>query len=90
MNFLNWESIVPEVPRILEGVGGVGGGCCWIFGWFLVDFVGGSPIGPFKASIGPYWRPIVTPRFLGAQTVPTIRALSWIPSSNRHSLDRSG
>jgi hypothetical protein len=44
MNLLNWESLVPEVPRILGGLG-VGG-----VGRFLINLgaFGGSPIDPYR------------------------------------------
>ncbi len=49
MNFLNWESLVPEVPRLLGGGWGGGGGGCWlIFGrfWCLLG-------GPLSALLRP-------------------------------------
>ena len=56
MNFLNWESLVPEVPHTLGGLGGeLGGGV----GRFLIDFCCflGVPHRPLKglnrALLGP-------------------------------------
>ncbi len=58
MHVLNWDSLVPEVPRILGGAGGAGVGV--VVGGCLIDFGAfwGVPYRPFKR---PPLRPFTGP-----------------------------